>query len=256
MTDLIIHIGYGDSAAGCLRAAIKIGLPGDQVVVSRDDFTQGPISECIEDGGLKQRVDFWSNIETLHPSLKDVHDQYSSTLKNIQNIERKTKIVLWIGDSAHDQIATAWIITYLQNKDLDWHQVDLKIVESKVVNLAMLSPEQVVELYSNLTTLSSGQEQDYINLWKRVSDENTAFRMQNEDEIISVDQNFYDAYILSHLTKKDQFLGKLLGSIMGNSDHRLTDVTIESRLVALQSQKKIKIQSNLANIFLSKVRIK
>lgn len=260
MGKILVHIAYGDSAAGCLRAAMKLGLPGESVIVSRDDFTQGPISDCIVDGGLQQRVQYWKNIKTLHASLEGVKDQYESTLKGINSISQNDEAVLWIGDSAHDRLATAWLISYLENKNINWCYVNLfsseNNLQSNVVNLAMLSPEQLLEVYHNIKEMSLEDKQEYLNLWSKLSSENKAYRIQADDKVISVDENYYDNFILSHLTKKEQLLGKVIGSIMKDGEHRLSDVTIESRLVALQQLKKIKIKSNLANVFLSKVKLK
>ena len=260
MNDSLIHIAYGDSAAGCLRAAIKLGLPGDTVIVSRDDFTQGPISDCILDGGLHQRVVYWSNLKTLRSALQGVRDQYDSTLKGINSINQNDKVILWIGDSAHDKIVTAWLISYLENKDLNWYYIDLSVLEnntqSSIVNVAMLSPEQLLVLYDNLKEMTVKDKEEYLNLWSRLSSENKAYRILGDNKVLSVDENYYDKFILSHLTKKEQLLGKVIGAIMKNGEHRLSDVTIESRLVTLQNQKKIKIHSNLANVFLSKVKLK
>ncbi len=256
----MIHIAFGDSAAGCLRQAIKLGLPGDAVIVSRDDFTQGPISDCISDGGLKQRVKFWQNLETLHPVLEGIFDQYKSTLKGINSIDNGSKVILWIGDSAHDKMATAWILTYLAHKNVNWYSVDLASpdngLDNNVVNLAMLLPKQVVAANAHVKSLSESSIDEYLDLWTRLSIENTAFRIKKENEIHSVNENYHDEFILSHITKKEQFLGKLIGSIMKNANHRLTDITIESRLLLLQSAKKIKVQLNMANVFLSKVRLR
>lgn len=259
MINQCIHIAFGDSAAGCLRAALNLGLSGQSVVVSRDDFTQGPISQCLEDRELNQRIEYWSTLETFH-AFPDVESHYNSTLRSIQSIEEKSKLVLWIGNSAHDKIAAAWILSYLRLKDLEWYLVDLetieKLLEIELVNLAILSPQQVVDLFSHLSPLSIQQELEYLQLWERVANENMPYRILENDRIISVDENYFDTFILSHLTKKEQYLGKLIGTIMGDSEHRLSDVTIESRLLALQKQKKIKIQSNLANTYLSRVRLK
>ena len=83
-----------------------------------------------------------------------------------------------------------------------------------------------------------------------------SYRIQKDDQIISVDEYYHDTHILSFITKKEQLLGKLMGNIMSDAKHRLSDTTIESRLVALQSQKKVKIELNLVSVFLSKVKLK
>lgn len=247
----IIHIGYGDSAAGCLRAAIKLGMPGDKVVVSRDDFTQGPISDSIDDGGLSQRSQYWSALKTLLSNRDDVYGHYASSIKGIDSIERNSKVILWIGDSAHDQMASSWIITYLKDKNIDWQYIDLK-----EVNLAMLTHEQVRTEYEGIIPLSTKLQEEYETLWNRLAIENAQYRIQTNSEILSVNEEYHDEFILSQLTKKDLLLGKLMRVIMSHSEHRLTDTTIESRLVALQAQKKIKIELSLVSVFMSKVKLK
>ena len=256
----LIHIGYGDSAAGCLRESIKLGMPGNMVVVSRDDFTQGPISDSINDGGLSQRSQYWTSLKILSSQLDDVYEHYNSSIKALDEVTENSKVVLWVGDSAHDQIATSWIITYLRNKNINWQYIDLKEVvtpyTSVVVNLALLTPEQVTVEFNKVNSISKELQEWYKGLWSRLSEENTQYRIQKGDAIVSVDENYHDQFIISLITKKDQLLGKLMGAIMRNSKHNLTDTTIESRLVALQYQKKIKIKLNWVNAFMSKVKLK
>ncbi len=255
----IIHIGYGDSAAGSLRQAIDLGMPGDQVVVSRDDFTQGPISDCLQDGGLVQRSEYWSSLKTMHTPIKNVYDHYASFIKRISGIEEKSRVVLWIGDSAHDRLATSWVITYLRDKNIDWHYIDLKAARYRdipvVFNLAMLTTERVKNEFEKISPISDKSIDKYKEFWFRISKENTQYRIQTEGDVLSVNEMYHDSFILSHINNKDQFLGKLLATIMKKSEHRLTDTTIESRLVVLQSQRKIKIEPNLTRIFLSKVKL-
>lgn len=255
----LIHIGYGDSAAGCLRASIKLGMPGDKVLVSRDDFTQGPISNSVDDGGLSQRPQYWTSLKTLNSQFDNLYGHYASSIKGIDGIAANSKVVLWVGDSAHDQIATSWIITYLKDKNINWQYVDLKEVvtpqRSTVVNLAILTPEQVGIEYNKINPFSAELQERYKDLWSRLSKEDTQYRVQIDGDILSIDEKYHDQFILSYITKKEQLLGKLLGTIMSNSEHRLTDTTIESRLVALQSQKKIKIELSLVNVFMSKVKL-
>jgi len=256
----LIHIGYGDSAAGCLRAAIDLGMPGDHVVVSRDDFTQGPIDDCITDGGLVQRSQYWSTLKTLHSAMKDVKEHYASTLKTLNEIDSNSMIVLWIGDSAHDILASAWLLTYFANKSIDWKYIDLKTVqlesELKLVNAAMLTPAQITNAYNEIQEMDLSYANNLKTQWSSLTKENAAYRIFENGIVISVNEDHHDEFILSHITKKEQMLGKLMGSIMGKSEHRLTDTTIESRLVALQEKKKVKIELNLVQVFASKVKLR
>lgn len=256
----IVHFGYGDSAAGCLRSAIELGMPGDKVVVSRDDFTQGPIDDCIQDGGLSQRSEYWKNLNTLHTRMADVKDHYASTLNVLNDIESDATVVLWIGDSAHDILASAWLLTYFDTKDFDWQYIDLKEIEIEgkleAVNAAMFTPEQIAKSYDKVSALDDQREEDLKALWSLMAKENSAYRIFDNGQVISVEEDYYDDFILSHITKKEKLLGKLMSTIMSEAEHRLTDSTIESRLAVLQNKKRIKIELNWPQVFTSKVKLK
>lgn len=253
----IVHIAFGDSAAGCLREAIAKGMAGMDVVVSRDDFTQGPISETITDGGLVQRSSYWSSLEAVQRYISDIKSDYQSTLISLNNIKDNQQVLLWIGDSAHDILATSWLVTYLENKNLEWLKIDLKDAithnELPLVNVAMLSPVEIIENYSLLSPMRDTELKYYRSLWENLSEENSAYRIKEEGNIKSVKANYYDDFILSCLTKKPRMLGKIMADVMRKSEHKISDVTIETRLNHLHAKKKIKIDQNLVQVYLSKV---
>lgn len=254
-----VHIAFGDSAAGCIRKAIELGMPGDHIVVSRDDFTQGPISDCLKDGGLAQRSQYWSNLKTLHAQLKNVYENYASTLKCFDVLEINTRVVIWLGDSSHDLLASAWLLSYFDKQQLNWQYVELKEIkdleEFQCVNVALMTPLQIVNSYSGVKPISKHYQQELKSVWNKVASENSHYRIQEKGQIVSVPQNYFDKYILSNISKKEQVLGMLIKKLMANSNYSLTDITIESRLAALQSQNKIKIEMNLARLFLSKIKL-
>lgn len=261
----IIHVGYGDSAAGCLRAAMRLGLDGNKVVVSRDDFTQGPINHCLEDTIVTQRVSYWQSLSTIKVDLiDDIQEHYWSSLRNLSKVTEGDLVCFWIGHSAHDYLATGWLLHYWLDMNLTYHCIYLgdhqKLSTLPLVNLAMLTPEQVVLLNGSIVPMSQEQLQRFKNLWMEAADTNSAYRIlqrqENDERIVSVADDYHDEFILSQLSTKGEYLGKVIGRIMGHSAHRLTDVTIEHRLVRLSSMRKVKIDANMGNHYLSKVRRK
>jgi len=203
-------------------------------IIHIDDFTQGPIDECLIDGGQSQRSNYWENLKTLHSGMEDVKSHYVSTLKALDEIQDESTVVLWIGDSAHDILASAWLLSYFSEKNFNWKYMDLKSVtsgsENILVNVAMLSPRNIYKLYVNIRNMDADKILIFKNIWKKLASENSAYRIYENGKVLSVPEDYHDTIILSFISKKEQLLGKLMGTIMGHSEHRLSDTTIESRL--------------------------
>ena len=133
-------------------------MPGDKVIVIRDDFTQGYISDCTSDGGLSQRFQHWTSLKTLSSQLDEVYKYYKFSIKMLDEVVENSKVVPWVWDSARNQISTSWIFTYLRNKNINWQYIDLKEVVTSytpvVVNLALLTPKQVIVEYGKVNSIS------------------------------------------------------------------------------------------------------
>jgi hypothetical protein len=83
----LIHIGYGDSATACILEAINNhGLIGDGAIPSRDDFTQGPISECLKPNGLNQRINYWESVDHILRFGFDVRAFYNQSINILDEI--------------------------------------------------------------------------------------------------------------------------------------------------------------------------
>jgi len=251
----IIHIGYGDSATGCLKEAMNSsGLPGDKAVPSRDDFTQGPISECDKDMNTSQRQDYWKMIDKEINFGMDVDLFYQESMVLLDHVVN-SEIVLWQGDSCHDILASAWLITYLKNRNLKWSIVDLSRLSPKdineglpPVNLAMFSPDQIAQFYKYKQTIGEEAQQIYRDLWTVMRQENGSYRIKNGNEILSVKADFHDEYILSHVPTEWTSAPKVIGQILEFSSHTLTDTTAEWRIRHLIQSNKVEYQGELTGM--------
>ena len=229
-----IHIGYGDSATGCILEAIKIhSLSGDEAIPSRDDFTQGPISDCLLPNGLEQRIEYWESVDKVLRHRFDVRDFYHQSIKILDDLVAD-EITLWVGDSCHDILATGWLVSYLENKNFNWFYVNLADVNAHymprglpVVNLAMYVPKDLPKLYKYRKPLSSDDKVYYKSIWNKVATENSHYRIKKDGEIISIDEDYYDEYILSHIPEQFESTSKIIGIILRDGAYRISDTTVE-----------------------------
>lgn len=228
------HIGYGDSATGCLLEAIaNHGLLGDATIPSRDDFTQGPISECLNLDGLNQRIAYWKSVDEVLGFNFDTNDFYQKSLGILNDLE-SDEITIWVGDSCHDILATGWLLCYLEHKNFNWFIVDLATMESKdypqdlpAINLAMYSPGQITELSKYRRPLTSDRKEYYNYIWQKACNENSHYRIKKGKEIVSVDEDYFDDYILSNLQNEFESASNVIGRILRDGRYRISDTTVE-----------------------------
>ena len=256
-----IHIGYGDSATGCLNEAIlNHGLAGDHAIPSRDDFTQGPISECLFPNGLNQRITYWKLVDRELGFRFEPKEFYNKSIKILDDLE-SDEITIWVGDSCHDILATGWLFAYLEHKNFKWFIVNLaevkkndQLKEKPVVNLAMYAPNEISNLYSYRRLLDSDDVKFYTSTWKKAALENSHYRIKEENKIISVDEDYFDAYILDHISSKYETVQSIIGRILKAGKHRISDTSIEWNIRKMIKRGLIDFQGDLDSMSLYSIR--
>lgn len=250
-----IHIGYGDSANECLLEAIKnYNLPGDASVPSRDDFTQGPINDWLDSSGIHQRIAYWESIDQVLGLGMNVKEFSLASLKILDDIEAD-EITLWVGDSCHDILATGWLLSYFSKRNLDWYIIDLGKVDAQdllddvaAVNLALYTPDKIKGLYTYRKKITNEHKVSFISIWQKACTENSAYRIQKNDKIISVDENHYDDYILSCLNEELESFVNIIRRIMKDGQHRISDTTIQWNIRKLIDQGRIEGEGDLKSL--------
>ena len=246
-----IHIGYGDSATSCLLEAIKsYGLPGDSAVPSRDDFTQGPISECLMPNGLQQRIEYWQAINDVLGFQFEPDEFYQRSIAILDGLETD-EVTLWVGDSCHDILATGWLISFLKEKNFHWFMVNLAKVDKNdmpdqepVVNLAMYRPDQLNGLYDYRKPITKSDKAYYTSAWDKAAEENSSYRIKKGMEIQSVHEDYYDSYLLSHLTDQYQPTAQVIGKILKDGKYQISDTTVEWNIRKLINRGLISFQGD------------
>lgn len=246
-----LHIGYGDSATGCLLEAIENhGLPGDGAIPSRDDFTQGPISECSTPKGIHQRIEYWKSVDKVLNFEMDVQDFYLKSIQLLKDIDTD-QLTIWVGDSCHDILMTGWLLSFLEKKNIQWFIVNLADIEIEdmpqglpVVNLAMYTPDQLSKLWKYRKALIEQDKKYYISVFRKASEENSHYRIKNNRAIISIGEDYYDEYILSHIGDEFEPISKVIGKILRDGRHSISDTTIEWNIKKMINHKGITYTGN------------
>lgn len=257
----MVHIAYGDAAAECLQESLADhNLVGSRVLVSRDDFTQGPISECDDQMATRQRPNYWQRVHSdVHIDL-DVHTLYTDTLTSLSNLESDQAIV-WQGHSCHDILATAWLLTYYKKRNINWWFVDLGQLspadlnsDRQPINLAMFTAGQLPALFKYKQRIAAEGIDAYVQLWEQMRNQNGAYRILDGDEIRSVNEDYHDAYIMSLVPKEWTIASDFIGDTLRHGSGSISDLTIQWRLRYLIKSDHLEVQGDLSDSEEFKIR--
>jgi len=249
-----LHIGYGDSATACLNEAIlNHGLPGVKAIPSRDDFTQGPIPQHSNITDFQVRISYWESLYQVLGYHQDVRKFFLESIRLLQNLQAD-QITLWVGDSCHDLLATAWLLAFLKEQQSDWQMIDLaKLPEAllpngeAVVNVALYSPHELSTLYEYRQPLSQEKIKAFANLWDMASKTNSTYRIKENDKIRAVDEDYFDTHILSFLSSDFIPATKVIGNILIDNPFNLSDTTIEWNIRKMIRDGRVAYQGTLAS---------
>ncbi|MFT4536158.1 MAG: hypothetical protein ACI9P5_003534 [Saprospiraceae bacterium] len=165
------------------------------------------------------------------------------------------EVVIWQGDSCHDILASAWLMTYMENRNLKWSIIDLSRLSPEelnddlpAVNLALFPPHKVHQLYEYKQTIGKEAQQMYRDLWVSMRQENSAYRIKNSNEILSVSEDFHDEYILSQIPNLWTKASEVINQTISNSSHSITDTTVEWRIRNLIQSDKVNYLGELTGM--------
>jgi len=150
MNPQYMHIVNGDSAAGLLQTAF--GLSPDQLVVSRDVLSCGPIEPFVDLSQWRTgRWSFWRQVcaecavdFAAIELTRDLYEVWSE-------MDGQTECVVWLGEGLSDQLMLAFLVQLFDLKQWDlprlllcqFQQAATQPKAQPVVGIPLLRPEQV-----------------------------------------------------------------------------------------------------------------
>lgn len=235
-----IHIAFGDSAAGNLKAALKIiaNKPGqpcehclecalNAVVLScSDQFSIGPIFEMDLPSGFFDRVNWMGDFleDCLEPdmTLDDVDDlleKISDFYKKLAWIENEQNVVIWHGKNVIDQIGVRLLANLLP--DCQLYEIDLenavlcsKFEKYSHQTLATYDPEFLEKLLDFVQPISEETKQHWSNEWENLVKAKGLLRIWSGSAIETVEIDYFDEALLRHCSEFPRSAAKVIADVL------------------------------------------
>ncbi|XYU16843.1 DUF1835 domain-containing protein [Bacillus pumilus] len=256
----MIHIVFGAATAGSLKQAFR-EMKQDQVnnIIAFDDiYSIGPLLHLHEHEGKEKRIEWLRNVISNEFGYFDdmVNDQHRM-LQQIKHIKDDTRILIWTGNNAHEQIGLRYAIYLLKEKNIELSLINTTAAFDKLFNTntrrmdirhaGEITSEKLKVLYRSKEHIHSVTKEEREKLhseWLSFAKENHTLRIWQKGQTISVPEDEFDAYLVKmakrlHQSEPEEeyiVTPRLIGEVIGHLDQYIGDDFIEYRIKTLIDQ--------------------
>lgn len=239
-----IHIAFGDSAAGNVKAALKIyALENPSPAESLEDFVNhagllscsdqfsiGPVYEMDLPMGFYDRINWIGSFleETMEPgmTLDDVDDRLeriSDFYKKLAWIENDHKVIVWYGQNVIEQIGIRLVSALLPNCELygialDGNQLKTQGVVPEPRCIAECPTALLMEMLSEIRLIDPELRQQWKIEWQQLIQTKGNLRIWENAQIRSVAENYFDMQILANCEETFKPAAEVIGHVLSGDD--------------------------------------
>lgn len=245
-----IHIAFGDSVAGSLKASFRNEKIG--VLSISDQLHYGPIQQLHKIEGLSRRKEWlWNHINVDDEFLEEYEERMERTIQKIQTIPEEIPITIWTSENAFEQTGLIFVLWLLKGSS---HQI--KIINTNKVfheRFSIVDPEGIYPLYTgeitpeklkelfqaNMNcTLSSSERDKLERTWIALGNSEDYLRIYQQGEIRNVREDYYDEVIIlaakriSNPLIDEGFIkcARLIGEVMETTNEYMSPEFLEYRI--------------------------
>ena len=167
--DHALHIVFGDSAAGSLRAALH--LSRDQVLVNEDMLSCGPAPATDDLGVWRSAREGYLKEIMASPDFSFGEYEADGLLMNAERLHQGRAIAVWAGQGLPEQLLLAWVVFLFDRLELDLSKLAIFQFETlrpmqDVLSLGELSPEDIRGYKPAPHQLSPEEAEELRRLWQ------------------------------------------------------------------------------------------
>jgi hypothetical protein len=266
MSQPVLHVAPGMSAAGSMRMAVKMDGRQDEVIGFPDSLNLGPID--YKDHKVRST---WVE-DVLGYEWNDVLEESEQFWNRVLSADKRR--VLWF--SRHSAMEyTAFLEAVWRLGDTSYSAVDVtdlpiihrnnrreKLPPETGACVSLITHEAMLDsgLLEKSESVTGEQKASYRALWSKLRADNAPFRVVSAAGIHSAPITFFDqtvrSCVIPEWRKSARVVGEALAKDWESGYHQVGDLVLFSRLQKLVELGLVESEGDMADMRQSKVRLR
>ena len=261
----MIHLVIGATAMGSL--SLNFSGEGHQVIGFPIDFSIGSIKNIHKNSSINHHFSWLkSTFSTVPWDYGEEQQGYEEALQKLLSIKNDEQITIWTCENATEQIGIRICCYLLREKQVDISFVNTfkamhdftkgKNYRMDIRHSGECSAEKLQHFYENsILPISEEVRRQYEKDGENMLNSTSLLRLWEQGKIVEVTESREDSFILD-CAKRIQFESqkdyinaiKVIGIVLGESVHTLSDAWIEYRVRALIESGELVYKGDLFSI--------
>jgi hypothetical protein len=243
-----LHLALGDSAAGCVRAALAISPSISQAVMTiPDDLSHGPLDDGLARADY-MRTCYRACDEAWEYDSVDTFAPWQALIERLDR-DRYDTVVVWTGENVSEVTFLAMVCDRLAGRFERIVQVTVPGKHGRNY-VAVHAPEELRALLESGRVLSDAERAALAQDFARIREETGLLRRWQDGQLIGIPMDYYDSLLLEACGTEWALAARIIGIAMGHCDaaNSMSDLFFCTRLRALIAAGEIQADGPLSSI--------
>ncbi|OJE36084.1 hypothetical protein BAQ47_20645 [Bacillus tropicus] len=268
-----IHIAFDDSTAGCLKHMLSQEERLEEMVIAFSEFFSiGPIHKLHMNEGQLARQKWLVNNLTAYDSYfeEEYLLRFIETLEELHTIPIETPITILKANNAHEHVGLSFVMAQLKDKKnirvINTSEASREILKQEydIRGTGELAPESLALIqksFVELPYLTAEKRMQFEHEWDRLSNSTEFLRVWKENEVHSVQEDYFDQFIIEcarSIGADREFLKapRIIGEALGLVEQLVGDTFLEYRLKELIKQEVFEFEGLLDEMRFYSVKLR
>lgn len=268
-----IHIAFDDSTAGCLKHMLSQEERLEEMIIAFSEFFSiGPIHKLHMNEGQLARQEWLVNNLTAYENYfeEEYLPRFLETMEELHTIPIETTITIWKANNAHEHVGLCFVMAQLKDKKniriMNTSEASKEILKQEydIRGTGELPPESLALLqksFIELPCLTVEKRMQFECEWDRLSNSTEFLRVWKENEVHSVQEDYFDQFIIEcakSIGADREFLKapRVIGEALGLVEQLVGDTFLEYRLKELIKQEVFEFVGSLDEMRFYSVKLK
>ena len=199
--------------------------PKQRLLRFYDALNQGPLKDVHIPSGIQAREAYWNNICSINREFSSRGLGYTTTELGTGVLlpapAANESAMIWLGQTSNEQMMLRAVCAYWPDTDV-W-LADVRQLKpwfpAAFPSVPCFTPQALAKLESMTERMKPEHKRELANEWHELTRQDHVVRIYQNEKILGVKEDFFDAFLLESCTKEWQFQARVAGNCQANSGY-------------------------------------